>query len=97
LDFAHLPLSLVGFLHWPRSSAMNLSVSAFPDPPKNIDESRDPDLCEDPVNEEHDRQIGDDEIVPQDDAEVQIMRHKSSFFRGSNSWKDFHELNQEVI
>lgn len=25
------------------------------------------------------------------------MRHKSSFFRGDNSWKDFHELNQKVI
>jgi hypothetical protein len=70
---------------------MNLSVSTFPDPLKNIAESHDPDLCENPLNEEHDRQVGDDEIVSQNDAKVQVMRHKTSFFRGDNSWKDFHE------
>jgi hypothetical protein len=49
------------------------------------------------VNEEHDRQIGDDEIVSQDNTQVQVMGHKSSFLRGDNAWKDSHELNQKVI
>ena len=76
---------------------MYLPVSAFPDLAENIAESYDPEFCEDPVNEEYDCQIGDDEIVVQDDVWVQVMRHRSSFSRGDNSWKDFHELNQIVI
>ena len=59
---------------------MNQPVSAFPEPPKNIVESCDPEFCEDPVNEKYDRQIGDDEIVSQNDAKVQVMRHKSSYW-----------------
>ena len=58
----------------------NLSVPAFPDPPENVLESRDPDLCENPVNEEHDRKASNNEIVAQDDVQVQTMRHKSSFW-----------------
>ena len=61
---------------------MNLPVSGFPDPPENNAEFRDPDLCENPVNEEYDRKVSNDEIVAQDDVQVQIMRHRSSFFGG---------------
>jgi hypothetical protein len=49
---------------------MYLPVSAFPDPPKNIAESYDPEFCEDPVNEEYDCQISDDEIVSQDNTQA---------------------------
>jgi hypothetical protein len=73
---------------------MNLPVSAFPNSAENIVESCDPDFCKNPVDEEHDRQVGDDEIKSKDDIWVQVMRHKSSFFRGDNLWKDFHKLNQ---
>jgi hypothetical protein len=64
---------------------MNLPVPAFPNLAENIAESRDPEFCENPVNEEDDRQIGDDKIVSQDDAQAQTVRHKSSFLRGDNS------------
>ena len=60
---------------------MYLPVSAFPNLAENIAESRDPDLCENPVNEDHERQIGDDKIVLDNNIQVQIMRHKSSFLR----------------
>jgi hypothetical protein len=30
-------------------------------------------------------------------VQVQIVRHISSFLRGDNSWKDSHELDQIVI
>ena len=76
---------------------MYLPVSVFPDSAENIAESYDPEFCEDPVNEEYDCQIGDDKIVLDNNVQVQIMRHNSSFFRGDNSWKDFHKLNQIVI
>ena len=49
---------------------MYLPIPAFPDSAKNIAESRDPEFCKNPVNEEDDRQIGDDEIVSQDDAQA---------------------------
>ena len=64
---------------------MYLPVSAFPDSAESIVESSDPDLCENPVNEEHDRQIGDDEIVSKNYVQVQIMQHKSSFLRFDDS------------
>jgi hypothetical protein len=73
---------------------MYLPVSAFPDLAENIAESRDPEFCKNPVNEEDDRQIGDDKIVLHDDIQVQVIRHNSSFLRGDNSWKDFYKLNQ---
>ena len=76
---------------------MYLPVSALPGPPKNMPESADSDFGKNPVNEEHDCQVSNDEIVSQKDAQVQIMRHNSSFLRGDNSWKDIHELNHEVI
>jgi len=80
-----------------RPSAMNLNVSSFPDPPEDIIDSLELSYREEPINEEHDGQVGDDEIVVQYNAQVKAMRHKSSFFRGDYSWKDFHELNQIVI
>jgi hypothetical protein len=64
---------------------------------ENIAESRDSEVCEDQVNEEHDRQVGNNEVVSQDDIQVQVIRHNSSFLRGDNSWKDSHELDQIVI
>ena len=76
---------------------MYLPVSIFPDPPKYLVDPVDPDLCHNPVNEDHDRKVSNDEIVAQDDVQVQTMRHKSSFFRGDNSWNDFHKLTQIVI
>jgi hypothetical protein len=76
---------------------MNLSVSVFPDSAENIGESGDLEFRKNPVNEEHDGQAGNDEIISQDDAKVQVMRHISSLLRGDNSRKDFHELNQKVI
>ncbi len=60
---------------------MNLSVSAFPYAAENIRQSRDLDLCENPVNEEHGCKVGDNEIVLKDNAQVQVMGHKFSFFR----------------
>ncbi len=59
---------------------MNLPISAFPNPTENIGQSCDLDFYENPVNEEHDCKIGDDEIVLKDNAQVQIMGHKFSFF-----------------
>ena len=76
---------------------MNLPVPAFPNLAENIAESRDPEFCENPVNEEYDRKVSNDEIVAQDDVQVQVMGHKPSFFRGDNSWNDFHKLTQIVI
>ena len=73
---------------------MNLNVSSFPDPPEDIIESLELSYREEPINEEHDRQLDDDEIVAQYNAQVKAMRHKFSFFRGDNLWKDFHKLNQ---
>lgn len=73
---------------------MYLPIPAFPDLAENIAESRDPEFCKNPVNEEDDRQIGDDKIVLDNNVQVQIMRHISSFLRGDNSWKDFYKLNQ---
>jgi hypothetical protein len=64
---------------------------------ENIAESRDSEFCEDPVNEEQDRQVGNNEVVSQDDIQIQIIRHISSFLRGDNSWKDSHELDQIVM
>jgi len=69
----------------------------FPDPPEDQIESVELKYRADPINEEHDGQVGDDEIVSQDDAQVQVMWHKSSFFRGGNLWKNFLELNKIVI
>ena len=59
---------------------MNQPISVFPDSPKYLVDPVDPDLCENPVNEEHDRKVSNDEIVAQDDVQVQVMRHKSSFW-----------------
>lgn len=61
------------------SAAMNQPVSVFPDPPEDIIESLEVKYREDPVYEEYDGQVGNDEIVSQDNAQVQVMRHKSSF------------------
>ena len=47
--------------------------------PEDIGESRDPELCEYPFNKEDDRQVGDNEIVSQDNARIQVMSHRSSF------------------
>ena len=60
---------------------MYLPVSVFPDSAENIAESRDPEFCKNPVNEEDKRQIGDDKSVLKNYVQVQIMRHKSSFLR----------------
>ena len=76
------------------SAAMNQPVSVFPDPPEDQIESVELKYRADPINEEHDSQVGDDEIISKDDLWIQVMRHKFSFFRGDNLWKDFHELNQ---
>ena len=76
---------------------MYLPIPAFPDLAENIAESFKPKVGENPMNEEHDRKVGNDEIVLDNNVQVQIMRHNSSFLRGDNSWKDFHESNQEVI
>jgi hypothetical protein len=76
---------------------MNLNVSSFPDPPEDIIESLELSYREEPINEEHEGQVGDDEIVVQYNAQVQAIWHKFSFFRGDNLWKDFHEINQIVI
>ena len=58
---------------------MYLPIPAFPDLAENIAESRDPEFCKNPVNEEHNSQIGDYKIVLDNNVQVQIMRHKSSF------------------
>ena len=42
----------------------------------------DPKFRKNPVNEEHDSQVGNDEIISRDDAKIQVMRHISSFLRG---------------
>ena len=63
---------------------MNQPVSVFPDPPEDIIESLEVKYREDPVYEEYDGQVGDEEIVAQYNAQVQVMRHKFSFFRGGN-------------
>lgn len=76
------------------SAAMNQPVSVFPDPPEDQIESVELKYRADPINEEHDGQVGDDEIVVQYNAQVKAMRHKFSFFRGDNLWKNFHKLNQ---
>jgi hypothetical protein len=60
---------------------MYLPIPAFPDLAENIAESRDPELCENPVNEEDERQIGNDKIVSKNYVQVQIMQHNSSFLR----------------
>jgi hypothetical protein len=64
---------------------MYLPVPAFPDLAENIAESHDSELCDNPVNEEDDCQIGDDEIVSKNYVQVQIMQHKSSFLRFDDS------------
>ena len=64
---------------------------------ENIAESREPEFCKNPVKEEDKRQVSDDEIVLDNNVQVQIVRHISSFLRGDNSWKDSHELDQIVI
>ena len=61
---------------------MNLPVSAFPDSAKNIAESRNPEFCKNPVDEEHNCQVSNDEIVLDNNVQVQIIRHNSSFLRG---------------
>ena len=58
---------------------MNQRVPAIPDPPEDIIDSPELKYREDPLNEKHDRQTGDDEIVSEDDTKVQVMGHKSSF------------------
>ena len=60
-------------------SAMNQPVSAFPDSPEDIVESLELKYRADPVNEEHDRQVGNDEIITQDNVEIQVMGHNFSF------------------
>jgi len=81
LDFGHLPLFAQGFLPCRCSSAaINQPVPVFPDPPEDIVESFWLKDRADPVNEEHGGQIGDDEIVAQDNAQVQVTWHKSSFW-----------------
>ncbi len=60
---------------------MNQRVPAFPDHPKYIIESPELKYRADPGNEGNDRQIGDDEIVPQKYTRVQVMGHRSSFLR----------------
>jgi hypothetical protein len=61
---------------------MNLPVSVSPGMPENIGKSRDLGLRENPVNEEHDRQVGGNELVLEDNAQVQVIRHNFSFFWG---------------
>ena len=58
---------------------MNQPVSVFPDLPEDIIESLEPEVHQNPVNEENDRQVGYDEIVSKDNARVQVMRHNFSF------------------
>jgi hypothetical protein len=53
-------------------------------------ESPKPKFRRDLVNEEHDGQVGDNEIVLKENAQVRVMGHKFSFFRVDNSGKDFH-------
>jgi hypothetical protein len=92
LDFDRLPLFIAGFLHLLRpSAAMNQPVSVFPDPPEDIIESLEVKYREDPVYEEYDGQVGNDEVIPKYDIQVQVMGHKSSFWGLDNSWKYFHE------
>ena len=79
-----MPVFIAGFLYLLRPSAMNLNVSSFPDPPEDIIESVELKYREDLINEEHDSQVGDDEIILKDDLWVQVMWHKSSFLRGNN-------------
>lgn len=64
---------------------MNESVSAFPDPPEDIFKSPEMKDRADPASREHDREEAHDEIEAKDDAKVQVMRHKFSFFRNDNS------------
>jgi hypothetical protein len=59
---------------------MNQPVSAFPDMQEDIIDSPELENRADPVNEKHDRQVGGDEIVSQDDTRVQVIGHKSSFW-----------------
>jgi hypothetical protein len=66
---------------------MNLPVSAFPDPPKSMMESFEPKGGQNPLDEEYGRQVGNDEIVSQDNARIQVVGHKSSFWGVDNSWK----------
>jgi len=61
---------------------MYLSISAFPDLPKTIADFRDPKHCENPVNEEYNHHVGDNEIPAKDEAQVQVMRHISPLLRG---------------
>jgi len=42
-------------------------------------ESPEPNLCKNPVNEKHDRQVSNDKIITQDNVEVQVMGHDFSF------------------
>ena len=74
-----LTLFLVGIFRLADPSITDLSVSPFPDPPEDIFESLEPKVRQGPVNEEHDRQVGDNEIVLKDNAQVQAMGHKFSF------------------
>ncbi len=61
---------------------MNQPISVFPYPLKYLVDPADPELCENPVSKEHHGQVSNGEIVAQDDVQVQIMRHTSSFFGG---------------
>jgi hypothetical protein len=49
---------------------MNQPVSAFPDPPENIDESFEPKVGKNPLNEENDREVGHNEVVAKDNTQV---------------------------
>ena len=67
-------------------------VPAFPDPPESMTESFEPKVGQNPLDEEYDRQVGNDEIVSQDNARIQVVGHKSLLFGGfDNSWKYFHK------
>jgi hypothetical protein len=81
LDFAHLPLFLWGLSQYGcPSSAKNHLVPAIPDHPEDITDSLEPVYRSEPVNQEHDRQVSGDEIVTQNNTQIQIAGHKSSFF-----------------
>jgi hypothetical protein len=83
-DFARLSLFLVERLQWPRPSVMNLPVSVLPDLAENMADSPNPKFRKNPINEDHGRQVGNDEIVLNDYAQVQRMRHICSFLRLDN-------------
>jgi hypothetical protein len=70
---------------------MNQRVPAFPDPPEDIVESPDLKYRADPLNEKNDRHVGDENVVSKDNAKVEVLGQKFSFFRGDNLWKHFHE------